>query len=86
MDGRDGTRYQVTDEALSLLRRIVTVALTINVFLLGCELFTEFYADSHHMVSTVYLYLGLHGHNALVPWIWSWTNIEHRRQKKSKTS
>lgn len=35
------------------------------------ELFTEFYADTTHMVSTVYLYFGLHGYHGLVPWIWT---------------
>ncbi len=65
------TDYSVPDEALALLRRIVTVALTINAFLLGCELFTEFYTQSAHGVSAHYLFFGLHGHRALVPWIWS---------------
>ncbi len=63
--------YSISDEALKLLRNIVTVALTINMFLLGCEVFTEFYAESAHMVSTQYLFLGLHGYNGLVPWIWT---------------
>lgn len=61
----------VADRSLLLLRNIVTVALTINMFLLVCELFTEFYTDSAHVTSTVYLYFGLHGHAALVPWIWT---------------
>ena len=65
------TDYQVTDLALATLRRITTVALTINMFLLGCELFTEFYTDSAHLASTRYLYVGLHGYGALVPWIWT---------------
>jgi len=65
------TAYGVSNEALALLRNIVTIALTINMFLLGCELFTEFYAESGHMVSTIYLYFGLHGHGALRPWIWT---------------
>ena len=64
-------RYHVPREALRLLGTIVTIALTTSVFLLGCELFTEFYTDSAHVASTKYLYLGLHGHAALVPWIWS---------------
>ena len=34
-----------------MLRNIVTVALTINMFLLGCEVFTEFYSDSAHITS-----------------------------------
>ena len=53
-----------------MLRRIVTVALTINMFLLGCEVFTEFYTDSAHVVSAKYLFFGLHGKTGLVPWIW----------------
>jgi molybdopterin-containing oxidoreductase family membrane subunit len=53
------------------LRQIVTVALTINVFLLISELFTEFYAGSAHISSTRYLYFGLEGYHALVPWIWT---------------
>ena len=63
--------YKITDQALGLLRNIITVALTINMFLLGCELFTEYYSGSTHIVSTNYLYRGLHGFNALVPWIWT---------------
>lgn len=63
--------YHVPDKALQVLRNVVTVALTVNMFLLGCELFTEFYSDTTHTVSTVYLYFGLHGRHALVPWIWT---------------
>jgi molybdopterin-containing oxidoreductase family membrane subunit len=65
------TSHSVTNDALFTLRRIVQVALIINVFLLGCELFTEFYSDSAHVASSRYLWLGLHGHAALVPWIWT---------------
>ena len=65
------TAYHVSREALMSLRQIVVVALTINVFLLISELFTEFYAGSAHIASTRYLYFGLHGYHALVPWIWT---------------
>jgi Ni/Fe-hydrogenase subunit HybB-like protein len=68
---RRTTDHPVTDDALKMLKNIVTVALAVNLFLLGCELFTEFYADSAHMVSTEYLFFGLHGRDALVPWIWT---------------
>jgi molybdopterin-containing oxidoreductase family membrane subunit len=43
----------------------------INVFLLLNELFKEFYSDTQHVASSKYLFLGLHGHHALVPWIWT---------------
>jgi len=68
---RMAERLMITDRALMTLRGIVQVAMTINVFLLVCEIFTEFYAGGLHIVSSKYLYLGLHGHHALVPWIWT---------------
>jgi molybdopterin-containing oxidoreductase family membrane subunit len=68
---RHFTRYRVSNDALLTLRRIVQVAVIINMFLLVCELFTEFYTDSAHVASARYLYFGLGGRNALVPWIWS---------------
>jgi len=65
------TRHRVSDDALLALRGIVQVAMLINIFLLVCEVFTEFYTDSRHVASARYLYFGLHGHHALVPWIWT---------------
>ena len=64
------TSHRVSDDALLTLRRIVQVAMVINMFLLACEVFTEFYTDSAHIASAKYLYFGLHGRRALVPWIW----------------
>ncbi|NUQ65502.1 MAG: polysulfide reductase NrfD [Pirellulales bacterium] len=68
---RSYTRHHVSDDALLVLRRIVQVAMIINIFLLACEVFTEFYTDSAHTASAKYLYFGLHGRHALVPWIWT---------------
>lgn len=65
------TTHKVSDDALFTLRRIVQVAMIINLFLLMCELFAEFYADTAHGASAHYLFLGLHGKSALVPWIWT---------------
>ena len=63
--------YDVPRRALMTLRQIVLVALTINMFLLISELFTEFYAGTAHISSMRYLYFGLEGYSALVPWIWT---------------
>ncbi len=68
---RKFTAHRVSDDALFTLRRIVQVAMVINIFLLACEVFTEFYTDSRHVASARYLYLGLNGYSTLVPWIWS---------------
>jgi len=59
------TNYRITDRALLTLRSIVQVSMLINVFLLANEVFKEFYSGNLHVASSKYLYLGLHGHNAL---------------------
>ena len=68
---RSQTTFSVKDETIEFLRMVVLVCGLINLFLLGSEVFTEFYADSSHVVSARYLYFGLGGHHALVPWIWT---------------
>jgi Ni/Fe-hydrogenase subunit HybB-like protein len=50
---------------------ILRISAIINLFMLGVELFTEFYAGGAHAAAPTYLYFGLHGHDALVPWIWT---------------
>jgi Ni/Fe-hydrogenase subunit HybB-like protein len=65
------TRYPLGVRVISFLRMVVLIAGLINVFLLVSEVFTEFYADSAHVASARYLFFGLHGYNALVPWIWT---------------
>ncbi len=64
-------RLMITDRALLMLRSIVQVSMLINVFLLANEVFKEFYSGNLHVASAKYLFLGLHGHHALVPWIWT---------------
>ncbi|HEY0946368.1 MAG TPA: NrfD/PsrC family molybdoenzyme membrane anchor subunit [Opitutaceae bacterium] len=68
---RRTTHYRITDKALLTLRSIVQVSMLINVFLLLNEVFKEFYSGNLHVASSKYLFLGLHGHHALVPWIWT---------------
>jgi Ni/Fe-hydrogenase subunit HybB-like protein len=65
------TDYRISDRALLTLRSIVQVSMLINVFLLANEVFKEFYARTSHVAASQYLFFGLHGHHALVPWIWT---------------
>jgi Ni/Fe-hydrogenase subunit HybB-like protein len=65
------THYRITDKALFTLRGIVQVSMLINVFLLVNEVFKEFYSGNLHVASSKYLFVGLHGYHALVPWIWT---------------
>ena len=64
------TDFDVKEEMIRFLRMVVLVCGVINLFLLGSDVFTEFYSDSAHGVSARYLYFGLEGYNALVGWIW----------------
>ncbi|RMG99477.1 MAG: polysulfide reductase, partial [Chloroflexi bacterium] len=65
------TDYEINDVTFRKLAMVTTVAAQINLVMLGSELFKEFYAPTHHSLSAVYLFFGLDGHNALVPWIWT---------------
>ena len=65
------TAFKVRDEVIAFLAIVVTVALQVNLFLLGVEFFTEFYFASEHTAYARFLFFGLAGHRALVPWIWT---------------
>ena len=68
---RKFTIYDIKDETINKLALIITVAAQINLVMLGSEIFKEFYSPTEHSASAMYLFFGLHGHNALVPWIWT---------------
>ena len=59
-------------EAINQLSLIVAYAMTINVFFVLMELFTAFYSQiPGHMEPFKYLFVGLDGRSALVPWMWT---------------
>ncbi|HEY3384669.1 MAG TPA: NrfD/PsrC family molybdoenzyme membrane anchor subunit [Vicinamibacterales bacterium] len=59
-------------EALQKLAVLVAYAVTVHVFLVLVEVFTVFYSQvPEHVAHFRYLYAGLAGHAALVPWMWS---------------
>ncbi|MBT5829668.1 MAG: polysulfide reductase NrfD [Candidatus Latescibacteria bacterium] len=62
---------EIEDTVFDLLRKITSFMLPLNYFLLGCELFTEFYTGSAHVISAQYLFFGISGHGKLVPYIWT---------------
>lgn len=68
---RSFTAFKIPDKTIGKIAMIVTVAAQINLIMLVSELFKEFYAPTHHSESAYYLFFGLHGKNALLPWIWT---------------
>lgn len=64
-------RFQINTGAIRTLVRIMRVAILVSLLMVVSEVFTEFYTGGHHTASAQYLYFGLHGKSALVPWIWT---------------
>jgi molybdopterin-containing oxidoreductase family membrane subunit len=63
--------FRVPDGPIRTLTAVLKVTVSGNLFLLASEVFTHFYTGGHHGLASTYLFLGLHGHTALVPWIWT---------------
>lgn len=60
-----------SDRPARILINIIRVTVLVNLLMVASELFTEFYTGGAHTASARYLFLGLHGHHGLVPWIWT---------------
>ena len=59
-------------EQIQSLAKIVAYAICVNVFFFLCEIFVVFYSNiPEHMDHIKYLFVGLHGHGAYVPWMWA---------------
>jgi molybdopterin-containing oxidoreductase family membrane subunit len=65
------TDFKVKRGVIDLIALIIAVSLQINLFLLGVELFTEFYFPTEESLPAKYLFVGIGSHNTLVPWIWT---------------
>ena len=50
---------------------LIIISAIINLIMLFSEIFKEFYFPTHYSLPAIYLFFGLEGHNALVPWIWT---------------
>jgi molybdopterin-containing oxidoreductase family membrane subunit len=62
---------EMGDGPLRTLTNVMRVTIVVNLFMLGSELFTAFYTGGAHGISAHYLFFGLHGKRAIVPWIWT---------------
>jgi molybdopterin-containing oxidoreductase family membrane subunit len=68
---RKYSKIDIDNKAIFKIAELVAYAMGINLFLLAAEFFKEFYSGSVHLAPMKYLYFGLHGHTALVPWMWT---------------
>ncbi len=68
---RRTTRLKIQDAAIWKVAELMAYSMAMNLFLTGMEAFKEFYAGGHHAVYTQYYFVGLKGHNSLVPYAWT---------------
>ena len=61
------TKFAIKNEAMEKIAELMAYFMFLNLFLLGAEVFKEYYWQTEHVVHFQYLFSGLHGHNALVP-------------------
>jgi molybdopterin-containing oxidoreductase family membrane subunit len=63
-------RIAITDEALHKIGELLAYAMGVNLFLLGCEVFNEFYFPTAHAVHGLYQWFGAHGRFDLAVYTW----------------
>lgn len=67
---RRTTGLEIKDEAIRKVAELMAYAMFFNLFLLGAELFKEFYSGTEHLLFTRYYWFGIGEHRALVPYAW----------------
>jgi Ni/Fe-hydrogenase subunit HybB-like protein len=65
------TKIAIKDEAIWKVAELMAYAMFLNLLLLGAEVFKEYYSGTEHLVHLQYLFSGIRGHHALVPYAWA---------------
>ncbi len=60
----------IKNEAIWKIAELMSYAMFLNLFLLGAELFKEYYSATEHLLYTQYLWTGIGEHRTLVPYAW----------------
>lgn len=68
---RKTTRLEIKDEAIFKIAELMAYVMGFNLFLTAAEAFKEFYTNTEEIVFIKYLYLGLKGHDTLIPFAWA---------------
>mgnify|MGYP001579659039 FL=1 len=68
---RKFSKVEIDNKAIFKISELIAYTMGINLFLLGAEIFKEFYSGGIHKAPLEYLYFGLHGKNLLTPWMWA---------------
>jgi Ni/Fe-hydrogenase subunit HybB-like protein len=64
------TRFEIQDAAIWKVAELMAYAMGFNLFLLGAEVFKEYYSDTEHLIHMRYMFTGVAGHDSIVPYMW----------------
>ncbi|MCA8976490.1 MAG: polysulfide reductase NrfD [Planctomycetes bacterium] len=67
---RKFTRFEIDDRAIWKIAELMAYAMAVNLFLLGAEVFKDFYSNTEHLVHMRYMFFGIGEHTAIVPYMW----------------
>ena len=63
-------KMSISDEALQKIGELLAYTMAINLFFLGVEVFTEFYAETAHSVHAHFQWFGIHGQSGIAFYTW----------------
>jgi len=67
---RKTARLDLKEDAIWKIAELMAYAMFVNLFFTGAEVFKEVYSGTEHLQHMKYLYVGIDGKTALVPWAW----------------
>jgi len=64
------SRFEIQNEAIWKVAELMSYAMALNLLLLGAEVFKEYYSNTEHLIHMRYMFTGVGGSTAIVPWMW----------------
>jgi molybdopterin-containing oxidoreductase family membrane subunit len=63
-------KLSISNAALCKIGELMAYAMAVNLFFLGVEIFTEFYAASAHLIHARFQWFGIHDHAGIAVYSW----------------
>ncbi|MBW2279722.1 MAG: polysulfide reductase NrfD [Deltaproteobacteria bacterium] len=63
-------QISIPDSALAKIGELLAYAMAVNLFLLGAEVFKDFYFDAHHSIHAQMQWFGAHGRSDIAVYTW----------------
>jgi Ni/Fe-hydrogenase subunit HybB-like protein len=64
-------RMKISEAALFKIGELLAYAMALNLFFVGTEVFTEFYAQTSHSIHARFQWFGIHGESSIAVYTWA---------------